>query len=96
VQLPPVFERKPAVGQNVLRRFLQERRSFGKPSAQTVGDFVQLRHRASMVGLREDRADDRGDRLARALRHRGQQVPHERHPAPLSIAGTPHQPHDMW
>jgi hypothetical protein len=49
-----------------------------------------------MVGLREDRADDRGDRLARALRHRGQQVPHERHPAPLSIAGTPHQPHDMW
>ena len=55
----------------------------GKRVAQAVGDLPQLRHRRGVIRLREDRADDRGDRFARALRDRRQQIPHEVHAAPL-------------
>ena len=54
--------------------------------AQAVGDLPQLRHRRRVIGLREDRADDRRDRFAGALRHGREQVAHEVHAAPLPRA----------
>jgi len=38
------------------------------------------------VGLGEDRADGGGDHLGVALRHAGEHVAHEVHPAPSSTA----------
>ncbi len=48
-----------------------------------MGDLVQLGHRRVMVGLGEDRADDRGHRILGLLGYHGEQVPHEVHPAAL-------------
>jgi hypothetical protein len=78
-----VLTRKAPVGERVFGGVLQERRRLREAVAQSVGDLSQLRHRARMIWLRKDRSRDRGNRLAGALRHGGQQVPHEVHPAPL-------------
>ena len=83
VQLSLMLEREMAVGQDVLGGLLQHGRRPRKAGAQAIGDLPQLRHRRGMVRLRKDRADDGRDRFPHPVRHRGQQIPHEMHPAPL-------------
>ncbi|MNC84518.1 hypothetical protein D3C83_00740 [compost metagenome] len=86
-----MLKREVAVGQDVLRRVLQQRRGTRKPAAQSLGHLPQLRHRRGMIRLGEDRPDDRRDGLAGALGHRGQEIPHEVDTTPLPRRAAEHR-----
>jgi hypothetical protein len=45
-----------------------------------------LCHRGGVIGLREDRADDRRDGFAGALGHGREHIPHEMHAAGIATA----------
>ena len=54
------------------------------------GHLPELRHRGGVIGLREDRSDDRCDRLPGSLRDGRQQVTHEMHAAALPGGAREH------
>jgi len=84
VQLPLVVEWQMPVRQDVFGGILEESRGLGESRAESVGDLPQLGHRGGVIGLREDRADDRSDGLAGAPGYRCEQIPHEVHFMPTS------------
>ena len=81
-----MLQRQMPVRQDVFGRVLEDGRRLGEARPEAIGDLPQLRHRRRVVRLREDRADNGRDRLARALGHRGEQIAHEMHAAPLPAA----------
>lgn len=77
VQLALMVEGQMAVRQDVFRGLREDGCRPGKPCPQPVGDLPQLRQGQGVIRLGEDRAHDRRDCLARAVRHRREQVAHE-------------------
>src|SRR5262249_40196012 len=90
VKLSPMGVGEVEMGEYILGGLLKERCSLAKPWPQPVAHLAQLGDRARMVGLSEDRAHDRGDRLARTMRHRRKKIPHEVHAAALPACSREH------
>jgi len=59
--------------------------------AQAIRDLLELRERTAMIGLGKDRANERGHRLARPVRHRGEEMAHEVHTAALPARAAEHR-----
>ena len=81
VQLPLVRNRQRPIGQHVFGGLLEQRGGARKAGPEAIGDLPELRQRGGLIGLREDRADDRRDRFAGALRHRREEISHDVHAA---------------
>ena len=75
-QLTPVLLREGGEGEQVGRRFFEQRRGFGEARLELLDDPSVLLMDRLGVGLREDRADHRRDEALRALRHSREQVAH--------------------
>jgi hypothetical protein len=85
-----MFERQVSIGQDVFGRLFEDRGGAGEAAAEPVRHLTPLRHRRGVVRLGEDRADDGGDGLARAVRDGRQQRAHEVDAAPLPRRARQH------
>ena len=92
LNLPPVPLRERREREEIVAGLVEHDGDLRMRSTEHRGDLGELGVYVLSVGLREDRADDRGHHVLGYFRNDREHVAHEMHPAVLSARALEHGP----